>query len=267
MHDLLLILVVYLLDAVTAHGGTSNYTVNGINYSGYDPSFPSDIQTNQPWLVQRPWSSIDPIFDTTSPFLACNNPGTPAVSSIPILPGDNITAIYNYWLHTVGPMVLWLAHCGSSCKTFIPQTKNSWFKIAERGLLLGTVREGMWAQRDFQHWDGTPDPWTEMIPQGLRAGEYLVRHEIVALHIAHKPQFYMQCAHLSVGGNGTQFPGEEFLTSIPGVWNMTQPEINIDIYTEDIGNATTYNIPGPPVWTGKQATEIKGLVDGFKGPK
>ncbi|KAH7413229.1 glycoside hydrolase family 61 protein-like protein [Cadophora sp. MPI-SDFR-AT-0126] len=266
MCRLLLILTASLLDVVVAHGGTSNYTVNGVDYAGYDPTYPSSQQDGQPWLIQRKWTSIDPIFSPNSTSLACNFPGTPAPSSIPILPGQNITAIYYFWLHTVGPMTVMMADCGASCETFNP-AEGKWFKIAERGLLTGTVREGMWAQRDFTHWDGTPDLWTEMIPRGLRRGNYLIRHEIIALHIAHRPQFYPQCAHLSVGGEGQDVPGEEFLTSIPGMWNMTQPEINLDIYTDDIGNATTYEIPGPPVWTGQRTAGLDRLSYGFKGPK
>ncbi|KAL5325981.1 hypothetical protein ACEPPN_007118 [Leptodophora sp. 'Broadleaf-Isolate-01'] len=266
MRRLLLILAACVLDLVTAHGGTSKYTVNGVDYTGYDPAIPSSDQDGQPWLVQRKWITIDPIFETTNTSLACNFPGDPAVSSIPINAGDNITAVYYFWLHTVGPMVLWMADCGVSCQKFNP-SEAKWFKIAERGLLTGTVREGMWGQRDFQHWDGTPDLWTESIPRGLKAGNYLIRHEIIALHIAHRPQFYPQCAHLVVGGKGKEVPGKEFLTSIPGVWDMSQPEINLDIYTEDIGNATTYKIPGPPVWTGRAAAGLDRLSYGFKGPR
>lgn len=191
------------------------------NKHRYDPAIPSSDQDGQPWLVQRKWITIDPIFETTNTSLACNFPGDPAVSSIPINAGDNITAVYYFWLHTVGPMVLWMADCGVSCQKFNP-SEAKWFKIAERGLLTGTVREGMWGQRDFQHWDGTPDLWTESIPRGLKAGNYLIRHEIIALHIAHRPQFYPQCAHLVVGGKGKEVPGKEFLTSIPGVWDMSR---------------------------------------------
>lgn len=126
----------------------------------------------------------------------------------------------------------------------------------------------MWAQREFSTWDGDgTDLWTEMIPRGLKRGEYLIRHEIVALHIANRPQFYPQCAHLVVRGDGEDEPGEEYLTRIPGLWSMDQPEINLDIYMQDIGNATTYKIPGPPVWTGKATAGVDRLSYGFKGPK
>ena len=109
---------------VLAHGGLNNYTVRDTWYRGYTPPSPhlpklpparmhltlpattthSQSQISQPWLVQRPWDSIDPIFDHDSPHLACNRPGTAAAAYIPIDAGDEITAVYWYWtkLYIVG---------------------------------------------------------------------------------------------------------------------------------------------------------------------
>ncbi|KAJ4292489.1 hypothetical protein N0V90_009151 [Kalmusia sp. IMI 367209] len=174
----------------------------------------------------------------------------PARSYIPILPGQNITAVYMYWVHTVGPMIAWMAHCpADDCATADPASL-SWFKIGQKGLQDGTIELGNWFQKTFSKWDGSPSLWSETIPAGLKKGKYLVRHEIVSLHSAHKPQFYPECAHLDVGGEGAAEPSSEYLVKIPGVWSMDQPEINIDVYAPGVSNSTTYNIPGPPVWTG-----------------
>lgn len=66
--------------------------------------------------------------------------------------------------------------------------------------------------------------WEEKVPRTLRAGKYLVRHEIVSLHSAGKPQFYAECAHLDVKGNGEGVEVREvedrYLVGIPGVWSM-----------------------------------------------
>ena len=86
----------------------------------------------------------------------------------------------------------------------------------------------MWGQREFQNWDGSPDLWTETIPRDLKQGEYLIRHEIIALHIANRPQFYPECAHLSVMGEGSKMPGEEYLVKIPGVYTMDR-----ELYCDD----------------------------------
>lgn len=158
-------------------------------------------------------------------------------------------------------MVLWLAACGDSCATLNLTTAN-WFKIAERGLLNGDIQTGEWGQREFQNWDGTPDLWTETIPKDLKPGKYIIRHEIIALHIANKPQFYPECAHLVVSGNGTAVPGKEYYAKIPGVWSMNrmysplrciselrmlmiaEPEINIDVYAANVSSLTVSTLQG-----------------------
>lgn len=114
-----------------------------------------------------------------------------------------------------------MADCGSSCQT-LNLTEANWFKIAEHGLLSGDIQTGEWGQRAFQNWDGEPDLWTETIPRDLKAGKYVIRHEIIALHIANKPQFYPECAHLEVLGNGAAVPGQEYYAKIPGVYSMSR---------------------------------------------
>ncbi|KAJ4366265.1 hypothetical protein N0V83_007901 [Neocucurbitaria cava] len=212
------------------------------------------MQDSADWMVQRKWITNNPIFEVTNTSLSCNTPGTPARSSIPITAGQNITAVYMYWVHTVGPMIAWLAYCSNAandCTTFDSSTA-SWFKIGQKGLESGTIQEGQWFQKSFSRWDGTGSLWSETVPRGLRPGRYLLRNEIVSLHSANKPQFYPECAHLEVGGEGDRFPSEEYLVKIPGVWSMDQPEINIDIYSPEVANLTVYNIPGPKVWTGEE---------------
>ncbi|KAH4066924.1 hypothetical protein HBH50_144850 [Parastagonospora nodorum] len=237
---------------VSAHGGALNYTVGDTWYPGYDPFGDQTTQDSAPWMVQRKWITNNPIFETNNISLSCNTPGTPARAYMPITAGQNITAVYGYWVHTVGPMIVWLAYCANEandCHMFDSSIAD-WFKIGQRGLLEGTIEEGTWFQKSFSMWDGSPSLWPETVPKNLRPGRYLVRHEIISLHSSNKPQFYPECAHLHVSGSGREFPGKEYMAKIPGVWSMHQPEINIDIYSPEVANRTTYNIPGPPVWTG-----------------
>jgi hypothetical protein len=180
------------------------------------------MQDLAPWMVQRKWITNDPIFETTNSSLSCNTPGTPARTYIPITAGENITAVYAYWVHTVGPMIAWMAFCGNKandCATFDSSTAD-WFKIGQKGLLEGTIEEGTWFQKSFSRWDGSPSLWSETVPPGLKAGRYLVRHEIISLHSANKPQFYPECVHVEVKGDGHSVPGKDHLVRIPGVWNM-----------------------------------------------
>ncbi|KAK0736032.1 glycoside hydrolase [Apiosordaria backusii] len=240
----------------SAHGGLSNYTVGETWYRGYDPSTPPEDQLNQPWLTQRQWSTIDPLFTPLSPFLSCNDPGTPPPSYIPITAGDVITAVYYYWLHPVGPMTVWLSRCPDNDCNNVNLSEAKWFKIWEAGLLEGTLELGTWYQKSFQRWDGEPGLWPVRIPLGLGGGRYIIRHEILSLHVPDKPQFYPECAHLEVAGVEEEEDGvegrvpEEYLKVFPGGYEGDEKSIFIDIYSEENVNTTTYVIPGGPIWEG-----------------
>lgn len=86
-------------------------------------------------MTQRIWASIDPIFFINDTGLACNTPGTAPPSYIPIAAGENLTAVYWWWLHPVGPMSVWLAECGESCVD-VDVNKLDFFKIWEAGRKL-----------------------------------------------------------------------------------------------------------------------------------
>ncbi|KAF2033209.1 hypothetical protein EK21DRAFT_98487 [Setomelanomma holmii] len=176
------------------------------------------MQDADPWIVQRKWITNNPIFETSNSSLSCNAPSTPARTYIPLTAGQDLTAVY---------------------ATFDAYTA-SWFKIGQKGLEEETIETGMWFQKSFSGWDGSPTLWSETVPKGLKAGKYLVRHEIISLHSANKPQFYPECAQVDVGGDGRGGGGiAEY-----------GPESNIDIYDPEISKRTEYVTPGPPVWTG-----------------
>jgi len=173
-------------------------------------------------MVQRRWDTIDPVFSVADKALACNTPGTPAESYIPIEAGQNITALYYFWLHPVGPMAVWLAACGHSCRD-VDVNEIEWFKIWHSGI-VGDAYMGlagaMWYQKNFQKWDGTPAAWPVTIPAALKPGLYLIRHEILSIHVANKPQFYPECAHLNVTGDGSALPPSSFYKKFPGAYAL-----------------------------------------------
>ncbi|KAI0018579.1 lytic polysaccharide monooxygenase [Xylariomycetidae sp. FL0641] len=227
------------LTLVAGHGGLANYTVGDTWYRGFDPDEALSEQEGQDWMVQRIWASIDPIFSVADAGLACNAPGTAPPSYIPIAAGADLTAVYWYWLHPVGPMSVWLAWCGPSSSSSsssgcedVDVNALDFFKIWEGGLLEGSVPEGVWYQKQFQRWDGGPDLWPVTIPATLRPGLYVVRHEILSIHIADKPQFYPECAHLNISGDGTAVPSQEYLVRFPGAYAEDDPSIKIDIYSD-----------------------------------
>ena len=76
------------------------------------------------------------------------------------------------------------------------------------------------------------------LPQNLAPGEYLVRHEIIALHLATekgKAEFYPSCQQIKVGGNGTGVPTQDELLSFPGAYSDDDP----GIYTPNVSVPTS----------------------------
>jgi len=71
------------------------------------------------------------------------------------------------------------------------------------------------------------------LPDNLAPGQYLVRHEIIALHLANekgKAEFYPSCQQIKVGGNGTGVPTDDELLSFPGTYSDDDP----GIYTPNV---------------------------------
>jgi hypothetical protein len=150
--------------------------------------------------------------------LVCNDPGDFAQEYATIAAGAEVEAYYRGWPHDIGPVIVWMAFCGTepdSCSSF-NGTGRHWFKIGQAGLLSGGMRDGLWAQK---HMTANQNfTWSVTIPERLKGGAYLMRHELISLHVPFTPEFYPECAHLYVLSSGDEMPEEEYLASIPGVW-------------------------------------------------
>ena len=96
----------------------------------------------------------------------------------------------------------YLAHCpNDNCKAFKGDTGNIWVKIDQ--LVYNPSANPPWAS-DLLRVQGAK--WTVTIPPKLAPGEYLLRHEILGLHVADKrmgAQFYPSCTQIRVTQGGT----------------------------------------------------------------
>lgn len=122
-------------------------------------------------------------------------------------------------------MTAWLTRCPEDNCNAVNPTEAKWFKIWEAGLLDGTLELGTWYQKSFQRWDGEPGLWPVRLPEGLGSGRYIIRHEILSLHVGFRPQFYPECAHLEVTGGkeGKGVEGEVpggYLKVFPGAYDQ-----------------------------------------------
>jgi len=116
-----------------------------------------------------------------------------------------------------------------------------WFKVSQEGY---NVPNKWWGTQTLNANCGKR---SFIIPSDLAPGQYLLRAEVIALHVASSvggAQFYMSCYQLNVTGSGTKNPTG---VSFPGAYSATDPGIQINIY----GTITSYTIPGPTaVFTG-----------------
>ena len=87
------------------------------------------------------------------------------------------------------------------------------------------------------------------IPAGLPDGEYLLRVEHIALHMAmqaNKAQFYIACSQIKITGGtgGGASPGP--LVALPGAYKSNDPGILVNL---NAIKPEAYQPPGPAVWT------------------
>ncbi|TDZ15044.1 Cellulose-growth-specific protein [Colletotrichum orbiculare MAFF 240422] len=228
-----------LASAVAGHGAVTSYTIDGKNYPGYEGFAPA----TSPPTIQRQWPDYNPTLTVSDIKMRCNG-GTSAPLSASIKAGTNITANWKQWTHAQGPVMVWLYDCGGSFQGCAGD-KQSWFKIDQMGLWGNNLNSENWGTAIVLK----QLKWSSKIPSNLKPGNYLVRHELLALHQANTPQFYAECAQLVVVGPGTSQPPSSFLKSIPGYAPQDDPGVTVDIYQ---GGRTSYTPPGGEVWSGFQ---------------
>ena len=88
---------------------------------------------------------------------------------------------------------------------------------------------------------------TVPLPKNLAAGNYMIRHEIIALHLATtkgEAEFYPSCSQIVVGGNETGAPNPNECVTFPGGYSDDDP----GIYDPQVFDpSAVYIFPGPPI--------------------
>jgi len=223
-----------------------------IGYQGFSPG-------NSKNVIQRQWPDYNPITSASDPKLRCNG-GTSATESATAEPGDSVSATWGQWTHSQGPILVWMFKCAGAFSA-CDGSGAGWFKIDEAGfhgdgvkVFLDTETPSGW---DIAKLVGGNKSWNSTFPIGLAPGNYLLRHELIALHQANAPQFYAECAQVVIGGSGTAEPGASYKAAIPGYCSNNDPNIKVPI--NDHSLPQTYTIPGPPVFKGTVARKARAF--------
>lgn len=121
--------------------------------------------------------------------------------------------------------MVWMFKCAgdfSSCTG----DGTGWFKIDQMGMTAPPLTGTSWGTAVVM----ANLKWTSTIPARLAPGNYLIRHELLALHQAYTPQWYPECAQLVITGSGTGVPSGTFLTPIPSYASATDPGVYVSVY-------------------------------------
>ncbi|KAJ6007856.1 hypothetical protein N7540_011832 [Penicillium herquei] len=242
---------------VAGHGYVSSIEVDGTTYGGYlvDTYY---FESDPPELIAWSTNATDDGYvaptDYDSVNIICHKGSAPGALSAPVTLGGTVKLTWNTWPDDHhGPVITYLANCNGDCAD-VDKTSLEFFKIDAGGMINDTVIPGSWASDELIADDFSR---TITIPTDIAAGNYVLRHEIIALHGAEDldgAQNYPQCINLNVTGDGTATPSAEPATSF---YKDTDPGIYIDIWQ----TISTYTIPGPSLYTaGSTATAAAAAV-------
>ncbi len=233
--------------SVAAHGHVTNFVVNGLSYSGFLANqFP--YMANPPKVAGWTASNTDNGFVEPNSFssgdIICHKDAKNAGAHAVVAAGDKISIQWNTWPEShKGPVIDYLASCGSAGCESVNKESLEFFKINEVGLIDGSQAPGQWASDQLIANNNT---WLVTIPPNIAPGFYVLRHEIIALHAsgqANGAQNYPQCFNLQVTGSGTATPAGVKGTSL---YTPNDAGILISIYQ----SLSSYEIPGPALIQG-----------------
>ena len=221
---------------------------------GYEPH----ASTKEPtagWSIPKDqdYGFLDPS-NYQSPDIICHVGAKPGQLSLTVAAGESIGLQWSSWPSSHhGNKVNYLANCRGKCEE-VDKTKLEFNKIDERGLIhsnpdypigefINDVTAGYWAGDELR--DNGKKAWFK-VPEWLAAGNYVLRHELMALHNAMAEgagiQHYPQCINLIVTGGGSD--SLESGTLGTDLYRRDQPGVVVNIFR----NPGEYTVPGPEVY-------------------
>lgn len=120
--------------------------------------------------------------------------------------------------------MVWMYKCAGSFSA-CDGSGVGWFKIDQMGMTAPPLTGTSWGVAVVM----ATLKWTSTIPATLAPGNYLIRHELLALHQADTPQFYPECAQIVVTGTGTASPSGSYLTAIPSYASANDPGVMVSL--------------------------------------
>lgn len=232
-----------LAPLVSAHGHMSGVFVDDKYVPGPEPN------SGSTGFAIREINDIDPVKGANNSDINCGHGATTASEVVDASGGSVLKFAWvngdgGPWVHNTGPVMTYMASCGSGGCANFDSANAQFFKISE----LGKKDDGSWYMSDLNA--ALNDTTSATIPSDLPAGEYLVRHELIAMQLGMSPggaEFYPACLQIRLSGNNstvsaTSLPSGTQTVTFPGGYSDTDPGI-LDVHIYDPGY--NYTFPGP----------------------
>jgi cellulase len=230
-----LVAVLAALSGVEAHGHIQKVIAGGVEYPGAIPGNVSPQSVG--WAANNLDNGFVEPNSAQSPDIACHKSARAATNFAKVAAGQTVTVQWNTWPESHhGPVIDYLAPFNSNAGSL------SFAKIAQKGLISGS-NPGRWASDELI---SNRNSWTITIPSSTAPGQYVLRHEIIALHSAGQPngaQFYPQCVNIEVTSGGSTRPSGSPATSF---YRASDPGVTFNLYQ----SFSSYPIPGPSLFRG-----------------
>jgi cellulase len=235
MQTIAAIFVLSFLGLSNGHGLVEKWTVGSTSMPGWD--FWKKPETGA-WSCANGDNGFVSAKDLNAPNIICHKDASPGKKYLVVKAGDTISMIWNAWADShKGPILTYIAPC-NDC-TSVKKGELKFIKIQEGG-----YSNGQW-ETDRMLKAGKISNAT--IPSNLKPGNYVLRHEAIALHGARNSdsQQYPQCINIRVTGSGNAVVAEGILGT--KLYQPKEPGLVFDLYTK----FSNYPMPGPKVWRAK----------------
>lgn len=234
------ILALSLLGTVSGHATMFGVSVNG-----------KDQGDGRNKYIRSP-ATNDPVRDLKNPNIVCNtNGGKPAPDFVKAKAGDKLSFRWFHFNPDDPNDILDPSHKGAILTYIAPFTEGNgaqpiWSKLAQQGF-----ENGEWATIKMIANKGQVE---FSLPKSLASGKYLIRQELLALHMAdfrgdqvpgRGSELYPSCVQFDISGSGEAVPDQDF--DFNRGYKYDDKGLFFNIYIP----FDKYTPPGPPIWDAK----------------
>ncbi|WVQ74453.1 hypothetical protein IAR50_004054 [Cryptococcus sp. DSM 104548] len=240
-----------VLPSALAHGHVTSWQIGDTTYAGFNPSNAAELGSTP----ERATTNSDQGFaDYTSDVIATGGTATSSDLVANATAGDTVIVTWNTWPTShKGSVTQWMAHCPDDLCAGTAGADMEWFKISQSSYDEST---------DSWPTDYIAENliWTFSLPTNLAAGQYLLRHELLAMHTTGAPQFYPVAIEMQLDSSGSTTPSPT--GTFPDMYTSSDDmALTQNIYGGSALNAE-FVVPGVAVYDGSDSTVSNWDVTG-----